>query len=109
MNTAEPRSLPNAADKAALKIIATQVVTACPSLNDTAHRVAKELLVRHGITDLDPDHVYYHRFRTAQSLAVSFTGWQHYGEKPYESLTLTQLVIQRFRVTDQDNADLLDL
>lgn len=109
MNPAETRTLPNAADKAALGHMATQVVTACPSLNDTARQVATELMTRHGITGLDPDHVYYHRFRTAQSLSVSFTGWQHYGEKPYESLSLTQLVIQRFRVTDQDNADLLDL
>ncbi|WP_347710404.1 MULTISPECIES: membrane-targeted effector domain-containing toxin [Pseudomonas] len=30
-------------------------------------------------------------------------------EKPCESLTLTQLVIHRFRATDQDNTDLLDL
>ncbi|CAI8839056.1 Toxin [Pseudomonas sp. IT-P2] len=109
MNPAETRTLPNAADKAALRHMATQVVTACPSLNDTARQVATELMTRHGITGLDPDHVYYHRFRTAQSLSVSFTGWQHYGEKPYESLTLTQLVIHRFRATDQDNADLLDL
>lgn len=109
MNPAEPHPLPNAADNAALKALATQVVTACPSLNDTARQVAIEVLVRHGITGLDPDHVYYHRFRTAQSLSTSFTGWQHYGEKPYESLTLTQLVIHRFRATDQDNADLLDV
>jgi hypothetical protein len=109
MNPAEHRALPNAADKAALKVIAAQVVRACPSLNDTAHAVACELLVRHDLPGLDPDHVYFHRFRTAQSLSASFTGWQHYGEKPYESLTLTQLVIHRFRATDQDNADLLDL
>lgn len=109
MTPADPRPLPNAADKAALRNMATQVVAACPSLNDTARQVATELLARHGMTGVDPDHVYFHRFRTAQSLSVSFTGWQHYGEKPYESLTLTQLVIHRFRATDQDNADLLDL
>ncbi|WP_192562298.1 membrane-targeted effector domain-containing toxin [Pseudomonas gozinkensis] len=109
MNPAETRPLPNAADKAALTNMATQVVTTCPSLNDTARQVAADLLARHAITGLDPDHIYFHRFRTAQSLSVSFTGWQHYGERPYESLTLTQLVIHRFRATDQDNADLLDL
>ncbi|WP_323150659.1 membrane-targeted effector domain-containing toxin [Pseudomonas glycinae] len=107
MNPTEQRTLPNDADRAALKVMATQVVTACPSLNDTARQVAIEVLARQGVTGLDPDHVYYHRFRTAQSLSTSFTGWQHYGEKPYESLTLTQLVIHRFRATDQDNADLL--
>ena len=109
MTPAELRPLPDAADKAALRNMALQVVTACPSLNDTARQVAAEVLARHGITGLDPDHIYFHRFRTAQSLSVSFTGWQHYGERPYESLTLTQLVIHRFRATDQDNADLLDL
>ncbi|HEF4758588.1 TPA: membrane-targeted effector domain-containing toxin [Pseudomonas putida] len=109
MNPIETRHLPNAGDKAALKVIATHVVKACPSLHDTAHEVAANLLVKYGVADLDPDQIYFHRFKTAQSLSVSFTGWQHYGEKPYESLTLTQLVIQRFRATDQDNADLLDL
>ncbi|RKS17849.1 hypothetical protein BJ917_5031 [Pseudomonas sp. WPR_5_2] len=109
MNTIEIRPLPNAEDKAALKVIAAHVVKACPSLQDTAHEVATNLLVKHGIVDLDPDQVYFHRFKTAQSVGTSFTGWQHYDEKPYESLTLTQLVIHRFRATDQDNADLLDL
>ncbi|UQS17774.1 membrane-targeted effector domain-containing toxin [Pseudomonas sp. HS6] len=109
MNSAVKRPLPNAADKAALKAMATQVIKACPSLNDTARVVASELLARHELAGFDPDHVYFHRFRTAQSLSTSFTGWQHYGEKPYESQTLTQLVVHRFRETDQDNADLLDL
>ncbi|MHC8368402.1 membrane-targeted effector domain-containing toxin [Pseudomonas sp. ZT5P21] len=109
MNPIEIRPLPNASDKAALKVIAAHVVKACPSLHDAAHEVAANLLVKHGIVDLDPDQIYFHRFKTAQSLSKSFTGWQHYGEKPYESLTLTQLVIQRFRATDQDNADLLGL
>lgn len=109
MNPIETCPLPNAADKAALKVIAAHVVKACPSLHDTAHEVAADLLVKHGIVDLDPDQVYFHRFKTAQNISVSFTGWQHYGEKPYQSLTLTQLVIHRFRATDQDNADLLDL
>ncbi|WP_077047831.1 membrane-targeted effector domain-containing toxin [Pseudomonas sp. KK4] len=109
MPALETRPLPNAADKAALKVIATHVVKACPSLHDTAHGVAAQLLEKYGVVGLDPDQVYFHRFKTAQNLAPSFTGWQHYGEKPYESQTLTQLVIHRFRATDQDNADLLDL
>lgn len=109
MNPIETRPLPNAADKVALKAIATQVINACPSLQDTAHEVASQLLVKYGVTGLDPDKVYFHRFKTAQHLESSFTGWQHYDEKPYESQTLTQLVIHRFRATDQDNADLLGL
>lgn len=109
MKPIENRSLPNAADKAALKVIAAHVVKACPSLQDTAHEVAAELLVKYGLVGFDPDQVYFHRFKTAQHLESSFTGWQHYDEKPYESTTLTQLVIHRFRATDQDNADLLGL
>lgn len=109
MNPTQTRPLPNAADKTALKNIAAQVTQACPSLQDTAHEVAAQLLEKYGVTGLDPDKVYFHRFKTAQNLRTSFTGWQHYDEKPYQSLTLTQLVIHRFRATDQDNADLLDL
>ncbi|KQN44041.1 toxin [Pseudomonas sp. Leaf48] len=109
MNSPEIRPQPNAADKAALKSIAATVVLSCPSLQDTAHEIAKNLLKSQGLADVDPDLVYFHRFKLAQSSATSFTGWEHTDEKPYESLTLTQLVIQRFRVTDQDNADLLDL
>ena len=109
MKSSPQRRLPNAADKASLKAIATTVVQLCPSLYDEAHQVASELLVRKGLTEIDPDQVYFHRFNLAQSSTQSFTGWEHTGEKPYESLTLTQLVVHRFRATDQDNADLLDL
>jgi hypothetical protein len=107
---ATPKSpLPNAADKAALKRIAYTVVHNCPGLQDAAHEAARDLLEAKGLPSLDPDQVYFHRFKTAQSSTRSFTGWEHIREKPYESMTLTQLVIHRFRATDQDNADLLDL
>ena len=101
--------LPNAADKAVLKRIAYTVVHNCPGLQDAAHEAARDLLEAKGLSSLDPDEVYFHRFKTAQSSTRSFTGWEHIREKPYESMTLTQLVIHRFRATDQDNADLLDL
>ncbi|MBK5527779.1 membrane-targeted effector domain-containing toxin [Pseudomonas sp. TH06] len=109
MNAPERHLLPNAADKASLKAIAATLVQTCPSLLETAREVASELLTDKGLSGIDPDRVYFHRFRTAQSSALTFTGWEHVLEKPYESLTLTQLVIHRFRVTDQDNADLLGL
>ena len=109
MTSPQRPPLPNAADKATLKRIATQVILDCPGLNDTAHEVATTILKHKGVHDIDPDHVYFHRFKKAQSNPRSFTGWEHTFEKPYESLTLTQLVIHRFRATDQDNADLLDL
>ncbi|MGY1891450.1 membrane-targeted effector domain-containing toxin [Pseudomonas sp. SDT291_1_S447] len=109
MNTPERRLLPNAADKASLRAIATSLVQACPSLLEAAREVALQLLIDKGLPGLDPDRIYFHRFRAAQSSNLTFTGWEHLLEKPYESLTLTQLVIQRFRATDQDNADLLGL
>lgn len=109
MNAPERRLLPNAADKASLKAIATTLVHACPSLLEAAREIALQLLIEKGLSGLDPDRVYFHRFRAAQSSNLTFTGWEHLLEKPYESLTLTQLVIHRFRATDQDNADLLGL
>jgi hypothetical protein len=109
MTSPERRLLPNAADKTALKAIATTIVQTCPSLFDAARQVANQLLADKGLSDLDPDRIYFHRFKTAQSSALTFTGWEHLLEKPYETLTLTQLVIHRFRATDQDNADLLGL
>ncbi|MFJ2320313.1 membrane-targeted effector domain-containing toxin [Pseudomonas sp. NPDC087817] len=109
MNAPETHPLPNAADNAALKLIAATVVQTCPSLHDAAYQVARELLELKGLPDTDPDRVYFHRFKAAQSSSQSFTGWEHIREKPYESMTLTQLVIHRFRATDVDNADLLDL
>ena len=109
MNPNETQPLPNAADKAALKAIATTVIQTCPSLQDTAHEVASDLLKKSGITDLDPDQVYFHRFDTAESSSKAFTGWEHVPATLTSTMTLTQLVIQRFRVGDQDNADLLDV
>lgn len=109
MNPIETRPLPNAADKAALKAIAVKVVTACPSLQDTAHEVASQLLSKFGIVGHDPDKVWFHRFKYSASSSTAFTGWEHCCEKPLESMTLTQLVIHRFRVGDQDNADMLDV
>ena len=109
MTAPERRLLPNAADKTALKAIATTIVQNCPSLLDAARQVAIELLTDKGLSSLDPDKVYFHRFKTAQSSTLTFTGWEHLLEKPCETLTLTQLVVHRFRATDQDNADLLGL
>lgn len=109
MNSNQNRPLPNAADKAALKAIATRIIQTCPSLQDTAHNVAADLLKKYGIIGLDPDRVYFHRFDEAQSSSKAFTGWEHVNATPTSSMTLTQLVIQRFRAADQDNADLLDV
>ena len=91
MNPIETRPLPNAADKAALKAIATSVIQTCPSLQDTAHEVASDLLKKYDIVDLDPDQVYFHRFDASQSSSKAFTGWEHVKATPTSSMTLTQL------------------
>lgn len=97
-------ALPNAADKERLKTIAPVVVTACPGLKEEAHAVASEILNKHGITGMDPDEVWWHRFdNVSASSNTAFLSWEH-APKPCESLTLTQLVIQGYRVTDQDDA-----
>ena len=109
MNPNETRPLPNAADKAALKVIAKSVIQTCPSLQGTAHEAASDLLKKTGLTGLDPDKVYFHRFDASQSSSKAFTGWEHVNATPTSSMTLTQLVIHRFRANDVDNADLLDV
>lgn len=96
--------LPNAVDKERLKIIAPVIVATCPGLRDEAHAVASEILKKHGIADMDPDQVWWHRFdNVSASSTQAFLSWEH-APKPSESLTLTQLVIHGYRVTDQDDA-----
>ncbi|PHN53798.1 hypothetical protein AO268_09820 [Pseudomonas sp. ICMP 8385] len=90
-----------------LQALAPLVLDACPNMQAMAIEAAREILARHGLADLDPDHVYWHRFNGSVSDPATFTGWSH-TEKPQQSMTLTQLVIHRFEVHDQDNADLLD-
>ena len=98
----------NAADQETLRLIAPVVVTACPGLQEEAHAVASEILQKHGITHLDPDQVWWHRFNNVSASSTkAFLGWEH-APKPSDSLTLTQLVIHRYRVTDQDDALELD-
>ena len=53
---------------------------------------------------LDPDGLYWHEFQSAVSSSLSFTGWRHSGP-PRRSLSLTELVIQRF--SPQQQAEIL--
>lgn len=93
-------------EQQALQAIARQLTEDCPDMRELARETAQQLLDRHGLQGLDPDTVYLHRFNTAVSSPRTFNGWQHL-DPPYESLTLPQLVMHRFNVHDQDNADLL--
>ena len=90
-----------------LRALAPVVLDACPNMQTMAIEAAREILARHGLEGLDPDQVYWHRFNGGVGDPATFTGWSH-NEKPQASMTLTQLVIHRFEVHDQDNADLLD-
>lgn len=93
-------------EKESLQGLAAQIAEACPDMRQTARTAAQQLLAKHGLSTLDPDAVYLHRFKTAVSSNKTFNGWQHL-EHPFESLTLPQLVMHRFNANDQDNADLL--
>ncbi|VVN58872.1 hypothetical protein PS687_03174 [Pseudomonas fluorescens] len=90
-----------------LKALAPAVLDTCPNMQTMAAETAREILVKHDLAALDPDRVYWHRFKAGTSDSQAFTGWVH-NEKPLESMTLSQLVIHRFSLHDQDNADLLD-
>ncbi|WP_392885626.1 membrane-targeted effector domain-containing toxin [Pseudomonas migulae] len=109
MDTSENTTLPNAADRLALKGLVPALIQACPDMYELACSVARDILTKHGVTHLEPEQVYWHRFKWSASRWQAFTGWEHHGAKPIESMTLPQLVIQRFRVGDQDNADMLDV
>lgn len=89
-----------------LQRIARQLATQCPDLRQMAREVAAAALQQFGHSSLDPDAVYLHRFKGALSNPRTFSGWEH-REVPYQSLTLVQLVMRRFDVQDQDDADLL--
>ncbi|SCZ21120.1 MULTISPECIES: membrane-targeted effector domain-containing toxin [Pseudomonas] len=108
MDTTNDITLPNSDDRKALRALVPALVEACPDMYEMACAIARDILDRHGIRGLEPEQVYWHRFRAAQSSPRTFTGWEHLFEVPRESMTLPQLVIQRFSVHDQDNADLLD-
>ena len=100
--------LPDPDDVQALKDLVLPFVEACPDMHDMAHIEAQAILDKYGIQHIDPDQVWWHRFdNTSVTSTKAFLFWEHY-PKPIESLTLPQLVIQRFQAHDQDNADLLD-
>ena len=84
---------------------ARQLSHQLPDLHQMAVEAATQLLTPMGIT-AHPDTFYWHRFDNAQSSHRSFSGYAHMGP-PSESLTFTELVMRRFRASDQDNADLL--
>jgi hypothetical protein len=100
-----PTSYPDGALRQSLAALARHVAQNLPDMHQMAVDAATRLLTALGI-DRHPDTFHWHRFDNAQSSHRSFSGYAHMGP-PTESLTFTELVMQRFRVSDQDNADLL--
>ena len=103
-----PPSAPLNQDRTALINMSERLVEACPDMREMARSIAREILQRQTGKDTEPDMVYWHRFHTAVSSTRSFNGWQH-RDAPYQSMTLPQLVMQRFNPQDQDNADTLQM
>lgn len=93
-------------DQLGLQRLATQVATGCPDMRQHAREIAQDILSKHNYPALDPDQVYLHRFNTAVSSPRTFSGWMHL-DRPYQSLTLPQLVMHRFDPDDAENEDLL--
>ena len=85
--------------------LARQLTQQLPDMHQMAVDAATQLLAAMAI-DAHPDAFYWHRFDNAQSSNRTFSGFAHRGP-PSESMTFTELVMQRFRASDQDNADLL--
>ncbi|EIK97722.1 hypothetical protein PMM47T1_04399 [Pseudomonas sp. M47T1] len=97
---------PTAADRQHLIDIAARLANNLPDMRQKARDTANLILKRHTGAYGEPDHIWWHRWDSANSTPRSFTGWEHWG-KPIESMTFPQLVMARFKATDQDNADLL--
>ncbi|QXH52776.1 hypothetical protein KSS94_06500 [Pseudomonas fakonensis] len=72
--------------------------------NEHARRIVRQRVGK----ALDPRFFWWHQFSTTVSSPRTFTGWQHSGP-PEKSMTLTQLVVQRFDLRFQEATDDLNL
>ena len=103
-----PSLLPNPTDEQSLKALVLPFTEACPDMHAMAYDAAKGILDKHAIKGIDPDKVWWHRFdNVSVSSTKAFLGWERY-PKPCESLTLPQLVVQRFRLSDQEDPGMPD-
>ncbi|WP_416422746.1 membrane-targeted effector domain-containing toxin [Pseudomonas sp. App30] len=98
--------IPTAADRQALVDIAKRIADTMPDMRQKARDTANQVLHRHTGKYGEPDHIWWHRWKSGNTSHLTFTGWEHWG-KPVQSLTLPQLVMHRYENWDQDNADLL--
>jgi hypothetical protein len=91
-----------------LEHIAQRFLGQFPDLHGLARQAAGHVLQRLLGYWLDPDTLYWHEFESAASSSLSYTGWRHRGP-PRRSLTLTELVMQRFSPAQQTDADQLSV
>lgn len=99
--------VPTPLTAANVRAIAERYYQHFPDVRESARDWGIKLLKFHTHLDLDPDQVYWHDFDNAQTSSLAYTGQQHNG-KPKETLTVTELVLRRFRTFYQINFDLLD-
>lgn len=100
-------SLASLADARAVMHIAQRYLAAWPDLHQLARQKASDFLFKHTEQRPNPDKVWWHRFDTASGSPRAFTGWAHSGH-PAQSLTLSELVVQRFDEASQAAPDTLD-
>ncbi len=98
----------NSNENLPLAQIAQRLLGQFPDLHRLAREAAGHLLQRQLGYWLDPDRLYWHQFESAASSSLSYTGWRHRGP-PRRSLSLTELVIQRFSPQQHSAADQLSL
>lgn len=91
-----------------LNQVAQRLLGQFPDLHGLARQAAGHVLRRQLGYWLDPDRLFWHEFQSAASSSRSYTGWCHRGP-PQRSLSLTELVIQRFSPQQQTAADELSL
>ncbi|PTV63354.1 dermonecrotic toxin domain-containing protein [Pseudomonas putida] len=98
----------NVKETISLAQVAQRLLGQFPDLHSLARQAAGHVLRRQLGYWLDLDGLYWHEFQSAASSSLSFTGWRHSGP-PLRSLSLTELVIQRFSPQQQASADELSV
>ena len=74
-----PSLLPDPADEQPSSDLVLPFTEACPTCTTWPIEAAQGILDKHGIKDIDPDRVWWHRFNnTSVSSTKAFLGWEHY-------------------------------
>ena len=109
-----PRATPNNssslidAEQQRLTRLIAPMIQACPDMRQMAREIAQSIIQKQTASSLEPDSVFWHRFKNAQNSSRSFSGWKHEGH-PEQSLTLPQLVMNRFNPQDDEGPDELNM